>query len=147
MLKLLNKEQNEFSDEFLMLMAIVAYCIYGAELVMYKAARTCDLEGLRDCFFQKNKARVTAAADNFRKLLVNLEAFDGWFDKIQRGRVDYCNFVQKCSADVVTLLILYFSRTENHPERRADIFKAIRQLPVDDSADWEEVLKYFNIKI
>lgn len=55
MLKLLNKEHNEFSDEFLMLMAIVAYCIYGAELVMYKAARTCDLGGLRDCFFQREK--------------------------------------------------------------------------------------------
>ena len=147
MLKLLNKEQNEFSDEFLMLMAIVAYCIYGAELVMYKAARTCDLGGLRDCFFQREKQRVTAAADNFKKLLANLEAFDSWFDKIQRGRLDYCNFVQKCSSDVVTLLILYFSRTENHPEHRTDIFKAIRQMPVDDNADWEEILSYFNIKI
>lgn len=146
-LKVLNKEEKEFSDEFLMLMAIVAYSLYAAEMVMYKAARTCDIERLKDSFFQKKKQRVGQAAKHFRMLLANLEAFDPWFDKIQRGRLDYCNFVQQNASDLVTLMILYYSRTENHPERRQDIFKAIRQMPVDDSADYEAILDYFHIKL
>lgn len=146
-LKVLNKEQNEFSDEFLMLMAIVAYSLYAAEMVMYKASRSCDLEGLKQSFFQKDKQKVSNAVRNFKALLANLEVFDPWFDKIQRGRLDYCNFVQQNASDLVTLMILYYSRTENHPERRQDIFKAIRQMPVDDSADYEAILDYFHIKL
>lgn len=146
-LKVLNKEQNEFSDEFLMLMAIVAYSLYAAEMVMYKASRSCDLEGLKQSFFQKDKQKVSNAVRNFKALLTNLEVFDPWFDKIQRGRLDYCNFVQQNASDLVTLMILYYSRTENHPERRQDIFKAIRQMPVDDSADYEAILDYFHIKL
>lgn len=146
-LKVLNKEQNEFSDEFLMLMAIVAYSLYAAEMVMYKASRSCDLEGLKQSFFQKDKQNVSNAVRNFKALLANLEVFDPWFDKIQRGRLDYCNFVQQNASDLVTLMILYYSRTENHPERRQEIFKAIRQMPVDDSADYEAILDYFHIKL
>ena len=146
-LRVLNKEENEFSDEFLMLMAIVAYSLYAAEMVMYKASRSCDLEGLKQSFFQKDKQNVSNAVRNFKALLANLEVFDPWFDKIQRGRLDYCNFVQQNASDLVTLMILYYSRTENHRERRQDIFKAIRQMPVDDSADYEAILDYFHIKL
>lgn len=99
-LKVLNKEQNEFSDEFLMLMAIVAYSLYAAEMVMYKASRSCDLEGLKQSFFQKDKQKVSNAVRNFKALLTNLEVFDPWFDKIQRGRLDYCNFVQQNASDL-----------------------------------------------
>lgn len=146
-LKVLNAAENEFSDEFLMLMAAVGYCVYGAELIMNKCARDCKLENLKECFFQEKKRYVNEAAKAFDRLAANLSAgFDGWFDKIQRGRADYLAYTHQYANDLVKLIILYMSRIENDPEVRYDIFKAIRQFPADDAADWEAVLEYFNKK-
>lgn len=144
MLKLLNKEHKDFSDEFLVLMAIVAYCVYAAQLVINKAARTCDLHNLKDCFFQEKKKYVNNCAEAFDRLATNLEVFDTWFDKIQRGRVDYFSYVHQNANDLVKLLLLYYSRTENHPERRERIFDAIKSFEIDDQADYDAIMEYFD---
>lgn len=146
MLKLLNADKKDFSDEFLILMAIVAYCIYGAQIITNKAARICDLHNLKDCFFQEKKKYVNNCAEAFDTLQANLAVFDPWFDKIQRGRKEYLSFVHQNANDLVKLMLLYFSRTENHPERRDDIFKAIRSFEIDDNADYESIIEYFNKK-
>lgn len=146
-MKVLNPEQKDFSDEFLMLMAAVGYCVYGAQLIVNKCGRDCDLEGLRNSFFQEKKHCVNEAAKAFNRLAVNLNVgFDEWFDKIQKGRADYLTFMHQYANDIVQLIVLYMSRIENNPERRYDVFKAIRQIPADDAADWEAVLEYFNKK-
>lgn len=145
-LKLLDETQKDFSDEFLTLMAIIGYCIYAAELVINKAARTCDLEGLRGSFFQEKKRMVSNCADAFKRLVTNLEAFDSWFDTVQRGRADYCKYIHQNATDLVTLLLLYYSRTENHPEMRDRIFGVIRSFEIDDNADYESLFEYFGRK-
>ena len=145
-LKLLNTEHNDFSDEFLVLLAAVGYCIYGAQLIVNKAARECDLHNLKDCFFQEKKKYVGNCADAFDKLVSNLNVFDSWFDKVQKGRADYLKYVHQNANDLVKLLLLYYSRTENHPERRELICDAIRGFEIDDAADYDSILAYFDKK-
>lgn len=146
MLKVLNTEEKDFSDEFLVLMAIVGYCIYGAQLVINKAARTCDLHGLKDCFFQEKKQYVKNCAEAFDTLVKNLNVFDGWFDKVQRGRKDYLSYIHQNANDLVKLLLLYYSRTENHPEKRDVICGLIRSCEIDDAADYDAIMEYFDKK-
>lgn len=145
-LKVLNKEQKDFSDEFLMLMAAAGYMIYGAQLIMEKAKRECDLEGLKDSFFQVRKKYVDNAAEGFDKMVKNLAVFDEWFDAIQRGRLDYLSYVHQYGNDIAKLVLLFISRCDHDSESRNNIYKAIRELPADDCADWEEVVEYFNKK-
>lgn len=143
-MNVLNKEGNEFSEEYLMMMAVAGYCIYGAQMIIYKCARQCDLKGLAGSFFQKKKQYINAAANNFTQLKTNLEAgFDEHFERMNHGRMDYANFIQQYGCDLMKLIFLYVSRTENHPERRADIFKAIEAMPVDDTADYRAIIDYF----
>ncbi len=145
-LKILDPEHKDFSDEFLVIMATVGYCIYGAQLLVNKAARECDLHGLRDSFFQEKRMYVKNCADAFDKLVSNLNVFDSWFDKVQQGRVDYLKFIHQNANDLVKLLLLYYSRTENHPERREQICDAIRSFEIDDAADYDALMAYFNKK-
>lgn len=143
-LKILDTTEKDFSDEFLVLMAIVGYCIYGAQLVINKAARTCDLHGLKECVFQEKKKYVNNCADAFDALVSNLKVFDDWFDMVQRGRKDYLPYIHQNANDLVKLLLLYYSRTENHPEMRERICGVIRSFEMDDSADYDSIMEYFN---
>ena len=145
-LNLLNTEENDFSEEFLVLMAIVGYCVYGAQLVINKAARTCDLHGLKDCFFQEKKVYVNNCADAFDKLSSNLKVFDSWFDKVNHDRADYMTYIHQNANDLVKLLLLYYSRTENHPEMRDRICGVIKSFEMDDAADYAALFEYFDKK-
>lgn len=145
-LKVLNKSEKDFSDEFLMLMAAAGYMIYGAQIIMQKAKRECDLECLKDCFFQARKKYVDNAADGFAKMVKNLNVFDDWFDAIQRGRLDYLSYVHQYGNDMAKLALLFVSRCDHDSDSRDNIYKAIRELPADDEANWEQVIEYFNKK-
>lgn len=144
-LQLLDKEENDFSEEFLTLMAIVGYCVYGSQLIMNRAARTCDLHRLKDSFFQEKKQAINNCAKGMDTIRQNLAVFDEWFDKVQRGRVDYFNYIHKNANDLVKLLLLYYSRVENHPERRDRIFSIIESIDMDDTADYTALFDYFNL--
>lgn len=143
-MKVLNENHKDFSNEFLAMMAAAGYAIYGAQLVIEGCARMCDLNGLKESFFQNKRRAIGEAAKAFDVMRKNLQiGFDDWFGTVYKDRLDYFNFVHQSANDIMRLILLYMSRTDDHPELREVIFNFIKMMQVEDTADWDDILHYF----
>lgn len=146
-IKTLPNGKYEFTDEVLTILAIVASMLFACQLIMELLSRSCKRENLTSSFFQKHKQTVNDATRYFRLLHTTLSKFDGWFDDMMDGKKENCDYLQRNANDVVKLLLLFYSRTENHEEKRERIFSIIRSFDQEEHEDFNALFNYFNVKL
>lgn len=117
------KENGEFTDEVVTQLAVMAECVYGAELIAYRMSRVLDQKGITGTVFHNRKQALTRARQALDNCLHNLEiAFD------------------------TQVLLLYFSRCDESEGKRDAIKKMLRRFKQNPGLDIESVIDYYRVK-
>ena len=142
------KENGEFTDEVVTQLAVMAECVYGAELIAYLMSRVLDQKGITGTVFHNRKQALTRARQALDNCLHNLEiAFDTQvFDRATRNSAERTEALHYQANDVVQVLLLYFSRCDESEGKRDAIKKMLRRFKQNPGLDIESVIDYYRVK-
>ena len=142
------KENGQFTDEVVTQLAVMAECVYGAELIAYRMSRILDSKGIKGTVFQNRKQALTRARQALDNCLHNLEiAFDTQvFERATGSSIERAEALHYQANDVVQLLLLYFSRCDESEGKRDAIKKMLRRFKQNPGLDIESVIDYYRVK-
>ena len=142
------KENGQFTDEVVTQLAVMAECVYGAELIAYRMSRILDSKGIKGTVFQNRKQALTRARQGLDNCLHNLEiAFDTQvFERATGSSTERAEALHYQANDVVQLLLLYFSRCDESEGKRDAIKKMLRRFKQNPGLDIESVIDYYKVK-
>ena len=148
---LLNKERDDLSKEGYVIIALFLEMIYGCEVIAYQMSDALDRIGAKGTLFQKKKQALNNARKQADGLVRNLEiAFDETFSQIFNritGReVLVTESVQALANDLIRLGLVYLSRGDGDPEKRARMQKALENFKPMPDINLDEMLKFFSIE-
>lgn len=148
---LLNKEKDDLSQEGYVIIAIFLEMIYASNIIAYQMSDALDRLGCRGTLFQKKKQNLNQARKAVDGIIRNLEvSFDGTFSQIFNRMTGHealvTESVQALANDVIRLLLVYFSRGDGDPDKRAKMQKALENFKPMPDINLNELLKFFQIK-
>ena len=153
MLKPFNDNNTDFSNEFIILMALVIEMVNASEMICYKISRDLEHSGYRNTFFQQKKQCI----GNIKKSVdyIASQINTGFDDVMQRiisksvGEETYTfDCMQHLSLDTIRLLLEYHSRCDGDIQKPERVHKAIMNFKEIEKNrfDLKALLEYFNTK-
>lgn len=151
MLKPFNDDNTDFSNEFIILMALVIEMQTASEMICYKLSRDLSNSGYKNTFFQNKKLAISQAKKHIDAAAAVIN--NGFDDIIQRminkvqGQEAYTfDCVQHMALDTIRLLLEYHSRCDGDGAKQERVHKAIMNFKEIDKNrfDLNALLKYFN---
>lgn len=151
---LFNEEGTDFSNEYIILMAMCLEFLNAAEMICYGVSRKCENSGYKDTFFQNKKMAISESKkcwDRCAKLIdVNFkETMDKISNKIpEQASLTYDSMLW-LAKDIIRLSLDYHSRCDSSLEKREKIHKAIMNFKEDTTMPFnrEGIYKYLNLNI
>lgn len=152
-MKIINEQRDDLTLEGMTIVAGIMSKIYAAEIEAYRLADALDKQGARGTMVQRKKQALRQARRYCGLMISCLEtAFDQHFDRIvMREGAEFAGVrdaeFHALACEVSQLVLLFLTISEGATaERRANIFKALRNFKPLAPIDTDGLLKFFEYK-
>lgn len=129
MIRLVNDEGTDFSNEVVIQIALMLEMINAAHLIAFRLDRILAGEGLKCMLIKERKLNLTEAQKAARRVVSQFNAaFEGVFDQAAKGEALRHDAINSHSVDVIEMLLEYYNVVEANDSNRDRVKKAIRRL-------------------
>lgn len=146
-MKIFTDNKDQFSREMFILLGVMMYNIWVAELIAYRMSDTMDSLKQKHQICQDKKHHL----NKFRRMLMDMKrsleiVFDVNYNAVADDNLSNYDEMLEIANDLARMELIYLGRGDGEPEKKDRMKQALLNFKPLPDVDVDEIIKYFNLK-